>query len=1399
MRSERASIIEEEDKVASTMQLSQGAPGTEFVNKPPAVQDEANSSRNPLIEEEKVASEDGSNASHESVVQPAGQQAPQGGGLDKSLLRPDIAGARALADDVGATPGRNWIEAGEILQGQANPARRRGEGRYGAAAVHGLADLAVKAGTGEGGGAAAAALKGVVAPLTTVAPVLKVAKDAAKYTAGGLISSAGQAVQKIGDDKRERLDPKNLLEEQRLTDLANRHEHGIDMTSEEQGLTRREEVAARGVRFEQGDQAKKIWEEPKKRTWGRIAQNVIAAPFRGVAKAVKSLVTSPAEGVKGTVNFFAKYGRKFGNWISNNSWNRKRRAKNALARLRERSAAPVADRHPASPANALTADSPLTGGKKWFLNFRGAEAALRSHTRDVRKAQGFDNILGQKDYEKLSEDDRREYREKENFLLKTSPKYDNAMANVAEDSQLIQGIAQRFDPDPPAGQGQNVQQQAPANAPLANPAVAPDNGEFEMPEKKEAPNLEGTELPEDTHTGMSVAAGIDKGVGVGEKLLETSKKLDMPVGLVTKFLGEQLPDMLQDKAFEDYSPHAEQAKIVGKEFKSFNENVELYRAPLIGEGLHRGFDLYKTAKQHANRDADPNNTALNERRTLEDTREMSNRVRALLQAKKDAGASEESIARTKRLRNKMLMLRLVTANRKLAKAQEMNSVTPLNEYTKKESDFINTGVLANDAEVGAKGISELGKEFGKATLKTLKGAVGYGGTNTSDDTKEKDRLYPPAPADAKANPQPGVGDSDQDVSEEEKPAPKGLDGEGDQQSDSAPNPGQRPRPSQIDFNVDDSSSDRQDSSKGLDGEGDQQSDSAPNRRQGPRPSQIDFNVDDSSSDRQDSSKDAQVPGQAPADLQAPGNPPRQAEAPADVNASLIQQPADRLVQPNAAGPHVEAKPTGQAVAGQVGAPFKPDREGSGAGFGQGSNQSIEEEKVASDAVQIPAGGPPQQQPAPVGETKPSAHEQAGVLPGEEEKGVAPNQVIAASAPKSPAVAGPVMQQLVNGKWLSLAEEEKGDASSAPQSQQASSQQPVSQPSPALGHGQPLPQANANGVGGPAALMGANTGLTGEAGDGSANLPSARKIDDLFRRGRPPAVPYDDATFANRETPVYDVTDDERGKYQADLRAEGFQDVSTRHEGLDLPSAYVHVPDDPDDLPDWVTKFSGPGGQLDLADSQDLDHVQGRDEENHKPFTAQEEQVKRSMRAAQGAAVKDTDFSTKRVVDQAGAMTPDARRQMGPMTVDDREVYPDKPNPSRDANKVFGGWWRHKDTDQRVQAAWLEGDTGADDQFQERRSPAIDKDNVLKVPEPGWDAEPKKPGWRPTKDVKESYEKAMGERSKVVRDAFAAHQRREIEKAPDYLTNSAFAKKEWERLKKEAALAADRQKMSKLGW
>ena len=638
--------------------------------------------------------------------------------LDKSGLMPDLVGARDLADEVGANPGRGWMEAGEILQGGANPARRRGEGRYGAAAVHSLAKLAVSAAGGEAAYAAGAEAKHAAAPITKPLSAIagfgvgKIIKDSAKYTVGGLINTTGQAIQAVGDAKRDRLDPEGLLEHQQLIDLKNRHEHGIDALSEEQGRTRKEDVLARGLRFEKDDQARRIWDGPTKRTKGRIAQNLALAPVRGVGNAVKGLLTLPTKIARPTINFFAKYGRKTGRGIANLYPFRKLRAKRALARLKARTRLPADQRYPAQPADALRADSPLesqrSGWRKFkngFMNWRGADAAIRNHARHVRSAQGLDNVLGQEDFMTLSAADRRKYRRYEDSLLENSPKYANATQAHSQDEQAIRSVAGEF-----------FKQREAAGV------ISEDRERGELPESEQ--------IPKDSNTGMASAVGLERyGVSPTEKLLGVSKDVDPIVDNVTKYLAETVPDSLEGQALEDYKHHAQNADAVNKAFGGFNKTVSEYRVPTILEGIHTAVDLGKTAKQSAHRNDDPMNTAQRERRAVEDVHRMQEARLALIKAKKAAGASQASIDRTQRARNRAWLHSAITDIRKLGKTQELNGITPLNEYTKKEADFIRDGKYHKDEVQGHKTWSELGGELVKG-IKKIPGAY-WGGSNSA--------------------------------------------------------------------------------------------------------------------------------------------------------------------------------------------------------------------------------------------------------------------------------------------------------------------------------------------------------------------------------------------------------------------------------------------------------------------------------------------------------------------------------------------------------------------------------------------------------------------------------------------------------------------------------------------
>ena len=1293
-----------------------------------------------LIQEEEVGDE---------------KVAPQAPALDKSKLKEDIWGARELQEEVGANPYRGVIEAGEILQGGANAARRRGEGRYGAAALHSLGGLAVSAANSEGASAAGNAAKTALKPLTAAALPATLAKDAAKYTVGNLISTAGQAVQKVGDSKRDAADPEGILENQRLIDLKNQHEFGYDTTSTEMGRTREQEVTERGVRFEKGDDAKRIWEGPKKRTWGRIAQNAVAAPFRGIGKAIKGLATSPAAAFKSIVNPVAKYGRKFGNWVSNNSWNRKRRANNALERLRARTDPNNANPYPAEAESALKADSPL--GKNRMLNFRGADAAIRSHTRDVRQAQGFDNILGQKDYEKLDHADRVDYRERERALLTSSPKYANMADSFTQDSDQIRSIAQQFDVEPAAAQGPDAEQNRP-------PLIGEGDGEFENLEEKDAPRLGETELAKDSHAGASAVEGIDKAVKFGAKLaLDIPKKAAPAVGAITGVLGKTVPDMLEGQALEDYAPYGEAATTFGEDSKNYNAGADLYRAPLIAESVGTAADLFRTANQYRNRDKDPNETALNERRTLEDTREMTNRVRALLQAKKDSGASEESIARTKRLRNKMMMHRLVTANRKLAKAQEMNGITPLNEYTKKESDFVRTGEYSKDEEVGAKGAGELAKELGKNTKKIF-GAYA-GGTNTADSKSEAERLYPPNrdaddaddADDAVADPQLGDAGAHQSVLEEiedeEKHAPGELD-----LANRVP----------LDLSSLGHASGELNAVHHPDTNSFSQGQSSYPQRQ--RPSQVDFNV----SDNDDDNDNAVAAGGGGVRVDQPSD--------AGLDPDLLAQ----MNQFEGAENSMDGNPHGSSI----------------------RRVSDFHDSVRSDGTVI---------------------ERMGSVVDDFQE-----QPMGGQGPQGPALGnGPMLNHLVDGQWQMMQEEEKGVAVEEEKSAQA--------------HG---------------ALPNVNTG------SGAVNVASEALLNRMHAT-KPAVWPNSKAwrhDDLNRESPAFNVSESEAAEYQGLMAGEGMKDVSTRHEGLELPSARVHVPSDTSDLPEWVSKFSGPRGELDFFDNEEEQFELGEDVirnvdkyapnmakksgpeetinrvfDGYKSNDKERARVQKKFLDRERVREEGIDIASKKMLEGDPAdrvqnrqklqiPTEDAMTNSGPMTIGGHEVVPEMENKFHDPRKPQGGWWRSAATGQKLGYAGLAGSkplmspggrevaphgeywqgnevAGAKKRevWAKAKLDGIDSDalgeqlaevseqgrrqgfggvadqGIVEAPAAGWGNIGKKPGMFAGKKAKEDYKQKTKAIDPVIDDAWG---KMKGEAMPSFMKGVPYAEKKWREKERE---------------
>jgi hypothetical protein len=187
-----------------------------------------------------------------------------------------------------------------------------------------------------------------------------------------------------------------------------------------------------------------------------------------------------------------------------------------------------------------------------------------------------------------------------------------------------------------------------------------------------------------------------------------------------------------------------------------------------------------------------------------------------------------------------------------------------------------------------------------------------------------------------------------------------------------------------------------------------------------------------------------------------------------------------------------------------------------------------------------------------------------------------------------------------------------------------------------------------------------------------------------------------------------------------------KDVSTRHEGLDLPSARVHVPSDASDLPKWVSKFSGPGGELDFFDNEEeqfelLKDV-NRNVDQYAPEMAEKsgpgETIKRVLDgytsndaertgvrgkflARERAREQNIDISSKKVLEgdaadrqqnRQGLQLPskDAMEQSGPMTIGGHEVVPEMTNKYHDPDRPQGGWWRSAATGQKLGYAGLAG-------------------------------------------------------------------------------------------------------------
>jgi len=268
----------------------------------------------------------------------------------------------------------------------------------------------------------------------------------------------------------------------------------------------------------------------------------------------------------------------------------------------------------------------------------------------------------------------------------------------------------------------------------------------------------------------------------------------------------------------------------------------------------------------------------------------------------------------------------------------------------------------------------------------------------------------------------------------------------------------------------------------------------------------------------------------------------------------------------------------------------------------------------------------------------------------------------------------------------------------------------------------------------------------------------------------------------------------RMEARRDLLGEQMLDVSTLHEGLDLPKA--QMPDrrlmlDGDDqvrMPD----FEMPGDEFNIF--KNPDHVRTLDDVMEKlpdgNLPGRRQKVQQALHDQQRAAVAGVDMTEKRVLDDQGAVTADAEAHKGEITVDDQPVYPQVANQDVDANQEFGGNWRRVDTDQVVQAAGLHGAGGRQGafgpvdgriQFGEFHNAPIPADQALQPPQRGWDAVPKKPGFLASGKKRTAYQQASQARADVVARAFGAMRN---DRAPGYVQQSAFGRQEWARLQAE---------------
>lgn len=645
-------------------------------------------------------------------------------------MLPDIAGGREMQAKT-----KTWNRVGEwgsTIQGKTNTARMRGEGRYGAAALHSVGNFLAKTGDGAAGITAAATLPVNLAG-TLASPV--------KATVSKLVGAVGQSVEGVSDFAKDRIDPEALGEQQSLVDLANRHNVGQDSAGGGSGMTRREEADAYGIRFEKGDHAKRLWKGRKKRSAGRIAENFLSAPLRGLAS-VPMGIWKGAKSLGGLfANTLPKYGRKFGNWLGKNRFSTSRRGRKGFENMmaigdrdeaRKRQDAAYLGRDLGMMEKKRVNDDPDRIAKRSWLRrkifkgpdkdawrgkddpraWRGAEAQVRSAARTHLHATGRDLMLGRKEFNSLNAYERKMYKDVERNRVRNSPEYQKALdsqSTAAIELVKRQMAAENPSEQPPAGElaHESVEGQSQAEPKLigeADPAA-----DFEMPEAAATnPDLVPHEAKNTTSKLMATGQFLDEKVNVAKDKVLTLQKGAAQVSPVAKFLGEKVPAMLNSKPdlAEGYAPIQQGAQQVGDFVDSYVKKPmdaankvtgieQLPLVPLVSNALSTGADLIQTAAQYKHRNDDPNATGHHQRQGVKDLRTMLAAHQALQGAEADTGATEQQ--QRARVRRKLrTVMRLAVANKKLASAQTKAGLTARNEYSHKEEEFITSGKFQKD-------------------------------------------------------------------------------------------------------------------------------------------------------------------------------------------------------------------------------------------------------------------------------------------------------------------------------------------------------------------------------------------------------------------------------------------------------------------------------------------------------------------------------------------------------------------------------------------------------------------------------------------------------------------------------------------------------------------------------